>query len=85
MKKIGEIIVSSYLGFARVIIDITKDLVEKENINKYRNTFISNRLIDWSCIRMRKSYRIEKRKIHHCHRINKYFIREQIIEINLVK
>jgi len=65
MKKIGEIIVSSYLGFARVIIDITKDLVEKENINKYRNTFISNRLIDWSCIRMRKSYRIEKRKIHH--------------------
>lgn len=33
MKKIGEIIVSIYLGFARVIINITKDLFWKENIN----------------------------------------------------
>lgn len=32
MKKIGEIIVSIYLGFARVIINITKDLFWKENI-----------------------------------------------------
>lgn len=31
MEKIGEIIVSIYLGFARVITNIPKDLIEKEN------------------------------------------------------
>ena len=32
MKKIGEIIVSTYFGHSRIMTYITKDLVWKENI-----------------------------------------------------